>query len=157
MFRTHEWDLPRRWCPIVWFHIRGGYLPSLDVIPTRDYQRHQWLVKLRKYREFLALVDIVRSTMSSYALSFRILTSCTGKAHTTTINNQVRGRMDGRGHRSLRGSRVGKHRRKKNLRPCVSGHGILIRDDWAMNLWADQPTPPHPIHSAPHPSSQGAP
>lgn len=60
----------------------------------QNYQRHQWLVVDRVFLEFVeAFVLAVRSNMSSYALSFRILTSCMGEAHTTTINNQVRGRL----------------------------------------------------------------
>lgn len=60
----------------------------------QNHQRHQWLVVDRVFLEFVeAFVLAVRSNMSSYALSFRILTSCMGEAHTTTINNQVRGRL----------------------------------------------------------------
>lgn len=36
-----------RICSVDWFHIRGRYFTAQDVIPTRDYQRHQWLVVSR--------------------------------------------------------------------------------------------------------------
>lgn len=36
---------------IGWFHIRGRYLTGQDVIPTRDHQRHQWLVVSRVFLE----------------------------------------------------------------------------------------------------------
>lgn len=43
--------ISKRICSVDWFHIRGRYLTAQDVIPTRDYQRHQWLVVNRELLE----------------------------------------------------------------------------------------------------------
>lgn len=62
-----------------------------------------------------------------------------GKAHTTTINNKVRGRRDVvLSPLFARESRKEGWEKKICAYVYVSGQGILIRDDWAMNLCAGQ-------------------
>lgn len=51
MILYSQGEFSLRICSVDWFHIRGRYLTAQDVIPTRDYQRHQWLVVNRELLE----------------------------------------------------------------------------------------------------------
>lgn len=114
VLRTDNGDFLRRGRSTGPSHI--GALPMLarDLISARDYERHE----LARGGHGVLLMFVEQSAVRSIPhdsakLRAKLLgpDQLYGEAHTTTINNQVRGRMNCCCHRSLRGRRRGKEKK----------------------------------------------